>query len=177
MEIRKFGMNYGAVLGLILVLFALTFWVFGIKENESVIPAILNNIVVVGFLVYGISQYRDHYNNSFISYSQSLKLGTTIAFFSSVIVAFYSFIHISYLEPNMLSDVLHETEQAMLQANPEISDEQLDLTLSMTAKFMQPHWLMIMSVLGGTLMGFIYSLIISIFLKNNNPTDIFNENS
>ena len=77
----------------------------------------------------------------------------------------------------MLSDVLHETEQAMLQANPEISDEQLDLTLSMTAKFMQPHWLMIMSVLGGTLMGFIYSLIISIFLKNNNPTDIFNENS
>jgi len=172
METRKFGMNYGAVLGLILVLFALIFWLLGIKEKESILPSVLNNIIMVGFLVYGISQYRDNFNNSFISYSQSLKLGTTIAFFSSVIVAFYSFVHISYLEPNLLSDILHDTEQMMLQADPEISDEQLDLTLSMTAKFMQPHWLMLMSVLGGTLMGFVYSLIISFFLKNNNPSDI-----
>jgi len=67
---------------------------------------------------------------------------------------------------------LNITEQAMLEANPEISDQELDLALSMTTKFMQPHWMMIMSVLGGTFMGFLFSLIISIFVKKDNPNEI-----
>ena len=172
MDTRKFAMNYGAVLGLCLMLIALLFWALGVDEQQSVIPSILNNVVIIGFLVYAIMQYRDNVNNGFISYSASLKLGTTVAFFSSVIMAFYTFIYITYLNPDFLANILSMTEQAMLETNPEISDQELDLTLSMTTKFMQPHWMMIMSVLGGTFMGFLFSLIISIFLKKENPNEI-----
>ena len=172
MNTRKFTMNYGAVLGFCLILIALLYWILGIEEQESVIPSILNNIVIIGFLVYAIMQYRDTINNGFISYSESLKLGTTVAFFSSVIMAFYTFIYISYLNPEMLSNILNITEQAMLESNSEISDEELDLALEMTAKFTQPHWLMIMGVLSGTFMGFFYSVIVSFFLKNPNPDQI-----
>ena len=84
----------------------------------------------------------------------------------------WTFIYITYLNPDMLADIMNMTEQAMLEADPEISDEQLDLALSMTAKFMQPHWLMIMGMLGGTFMGFVYSAIISIFVKNTDPNKI-----
>ena len=172
MDTGKFAMNYGAVLGLFLMLIALLFWVLGVDEQQSVIPSILNNVVIIGFLVYAIMQYRDHVNNGFIAYSSSLKLGTTIAFFSSVIMAFYTFIYITYLNPEFLDNVLNMTEQTMLDANPEISDQELDLALSMTTKFMQPHWMMIMGVLGGTFMGFLFSLIISIFVKKENPNEI-----
>ena len=165
-------MNYGAVLGLCLILIALLFWALGIDEQQSVIPSILNNVVIIGFLVYAISYYRDNLNNGFISYGKSLKLGTSVAFFSSVIMALYTFIYITYLNPDMLANILNMTEQAMLEANPEISDQELDLALSITTKFMQPHWMMLMSVLGGTFMGFLYSLIISIFLKKENPNEI-----
>ena len=172
MDTRKFAMNYGTALGLCLMLIALLFWVLGVDEQQSVIPSILNNVVIIGFLVYAIMQYRDNVNNGFISYSTSLKLGTTVAFFSSVIMAFYTFIYITYLNPDMLANILNMTEQAMLEANPEISDQQLDLALSMTTKIMQPHWMMIMGVLGGTFMGFLFSLIISIFVKKDNPKEI-----
>ena len=172
MNTRKFAMNYGAVLGLSLVLIALLYWILGVEEQESVIPSILNNIIIIGFLVYAITQYRDSINNGFISYSESLKLGTTVAFFSSIIMALYTFIYISYLNPEMLSNILNMTEQAMLESNPEISDKDLDLALEMTAKFTQPHWLMIMGVLSGTFMGFFYSAIVSFFLKNPNPDQI-----
>ena len=60
-------------------------------------------------------------------------------------------------------------EQVLLEANPEISDEMLDLQLEMAARFMQPHWMMIMGVLGGTFMAFLFSLIISIFVKKEDP--------
>ena len=170
MDTKKFAMNYGAVLGLCLVAFAIIMWSVGADDKQSVIPALLNNGITIGFIAYAIIQYRDINNNGFISYAESLKLGTSVAFFSSIILAFYQFIHISYLDPNALSEIMKITEQAMLESNPEISDEDLDMALEMTSKFMQPHWMMIMGMLGGTFMGFLYSLIISIFVKKEDPT-------
>ena len=180
MDTRKFAMNYGAVLGLFLVAIAVIMWSVGVDDIaeklaksgrlQSLLPALLNNGITIAFIAYAIIQYRDINNNGFITYAESLKLGTTVAFFSSIILAFYQFIYISYLDPNALSEIMKITEQAMLESNPEISDEELDMALQMTGKFMQPHWMMIMGMLGGTFMGFLYSLIISIFVKKEDPT-------
>jgi len=159
-------MNYGAVLGLLLACMALFLWFLGFDEQQSVIPSLLNNLLIIGFIIYAISFYRDNVNDGFISYSQSLKLGTTIAFFSSVIMAFYSFIYITYLNTDMLTEILKMTEQTVLQSDPDISEKDLNLALEMTSRLTQPHWLMIMGVLSGTIMGFFYSAIISFFVKN-----------
>ena len=160
MDTKKFAMNYGAVLGLCLVAIAIIMWSVGADDKQSVIPALLNNGITIAFIAYAIIQYRDINNNGFITYAESLKLGTTVAFFSSIILSFYQFIYISYLDPNALSEIMKITEQAMLESNPEISDEELDMALQMTAKFMQPHWMMIMGVLGGTFMGFVWSIFL-----------------
>jgi len=168
-------MNYGAVLGLFLVAIAVIMWSVGADDKQSVIPALLNNGITIAFIAYAIIQYRDINNNGFITYAESLKLGTTVAFFSSIILAFYQFIYISYLDPNSLSEIMKITEQAMLESNPEISDEELDMALQMTSKFMQPHWMMIMGMLGGTFMGFLYSLIISFFTKKYKVSDLDQE--
>jgi hypothetical protein len=162
-------MHYGAILGLSLALIALFMWVLAFDDKESVIPSALNNLVTIGFLFYIIGYYRDHINDGFISYSESLKLGTSVAFFSSVIMAFYTLIYITYLSPDMLNDMINITEQTILQSNPDISEKELDLALEMTAKLTQPHWLMIMGVLSGTFMGFFYSAILSFFIKRSDP--------
>ena len=172
MNSRKFAMNYGAVLGLCLVAIAAVMWSFGIDKNGSLVPSILNNGLIITGITYTIIQFRDTENNGFISYSNSLKLGTSVAFFSSVILAFYTFIFINYISPNTLNEILVQAEQAILESNPEISDDELDLALKMTNKFVQPHWMLILGVLGGTFMGFIYSLMISIFVKKDNPNEI-----
>jgi len=169
MDTKKFAMNYGAVLGLCLVAIAVIMWVVGADDKQSIIPGLLNNVLTIAFIAYAIIQYRDINNNGFISYASSLKLGTTIAFFSSIILAFYSVIHISYIDTEALSEILKLTEQTMLEAQPEISEEELDSALQMVSKFMQPHWMMILGMLGGTFMGFLYSLIISIFVKKEDP--------
>ena len=171
MDTKKFAMNYGAFLGIILVLLAVLIYVFGIEE-ESVIPVWLNNGAIILFITYAIFQYKNIYQNGFISYSTSLKLGTTVAFFASVILAFYNFIFITYINPDFLAESLATAEQAILNSNPEISEEELELFLDMTNKLMQPHWLMMMGMLSGTFMGFIYSAIISLFTKNPDPNKI-----
>ena len=104
---RKFEMNYGGFLGLVLVLLSLLFWVAGVDEQESMIPSLLNNGVIIMFLFYAITQYRDIENDGLISYGKGVKIGTTIAFFSSVIMAFYTFIYISYLMSHTLTIVIN----------------------------------------------------------------------
>jgi len=165
-------MNYGAVLGLCLVAIASVMWSFGVDKSGSMLPTILNNGLIIAGITYTIIVFRDTENSGFISYSDSLKLGTSVAFFSSVILAFYTFIFINYIEPNTLNEILQQAEQAILESKPEISDEELDLALEMTDKFIQPHWMLILGILSGTFMGFIYSLIISIFVKKDNPNEI-----
>ena len=165
MDTRKFAMNYGAVLGILLVLVSYFSYIFGIDEKDSMIPSILNNGLTIGFIAYAVTKYRDIFNNGYISFSSSLKLGTTVAFFSSVILAFYTFLFISYINTDALNDIISMTEQAMLESNPDVSDEELDLALEMTSRMMQPHWIMMMGILGGTFMGFLYSLAISFFVK------------
>ena len=61
-------------------------------------------ILLLFHLSFSIMQYRDNINNGYISYSHSLKLGTTVAFFSSVIMALYTFFYMTYLNPDMVAE-------------------------------------------------------------------------
>ena len=162
---RKFTMNYGAFLGLCLIAVAAIMWSLGVDKNGSFVPSILNNVLLIAGITYAITQFRDNENNGFLSYGESLKLGTSVAFYSYVILSFYTFIFMNYIEPEAINEILQQAEQSILESNPEISDEELDFALDVAGKFMKPHWMMISGILGGTFMGFLYSLIISIFTK------------
>jgi len=165
-------MNYGAYLGLGLVLISFTVYILGLEEQKSIIPSLLNNFLIIGAIAYSVIMYRDNFNNGFVSYSQSLKIGTSVVFFASVILAFYTYIFVTFINPEYLENIIKIAEQEILNSDPEISDEDLDLALSMTQKMLQPQWMSTLSVLGGTFMGFFYSLIISFFIKKDDPNFI-----
>ncbi len=167
MDRKKFAMNYGAVLGLALSLLGIIFWSMNINEQTSKVPSILNNALIIVFLALAIVKYRDEEMNGILTYKQCLKLGTTISFFSSAVMSIYTFIYITYLNPEIITNSLELTEQTLLQSDPEISDEMLEMQLQFAAKFMQPHWMMIMTLLGGTFMGFLYSSVLSVFTKKS----------
>ena len=59
--------------------------------------------------------------------------------------------------------------QENMEAQGTMSEEQLEMGLSWTRKMMQPLPLFIFGIIGSGIMGFIFSLIISVFLKRDNP--------
>jgi hypothetical protein len=169
MDTRKFAMHYGAYLGLGLIVISFTVYFLGLEEQRSMIPSLLNNFLIIGAITYSIIMYRDNFNNGLVSYSESLKIGTSVVFFASVLLAFYTYIFVTFINPEYLENIIKIAEQEILNSDPEISDEDLDLALSMTQKMLQPQWMATLSVLGGTFMGFFYSLIISFFVKKEDP--------
>ena len=168
MNTRKFGMIYGAYLGLALIVVSFLEYLFGLDEQKSTIISLLNNFLMIGAIFYAIISCRDKFNNGFISYQNSLKLGTSVAFFASVILAFYNFFFMTITNPDFAINYLYLVEQQTLNSKPEISDEELNLILKVTAKLLQPHWMATIFVLAGTFFGFFYSLIISFFVSKEN---------
>ena len=166
----KFGMNYGAFLGLILVSIALVMYSIGIGDKESYVPSLLNNITIIAFITYSIIQFKNINNDGLISYKESLKLGTTVAFFSSIIFSFYLYIHLTYINPELIIESIATAKRDMIAAKPEISDEEIEFGLEISRRISKPHWIMMIGVVSGTFMGFLYSLVISIFVKNENKT-------
>jgi hypothetical protein len=169
MDTRKFAMNYGAYLGLALVMISVIVYFLGLEEQKSIIPSLINNFLIIGSISYSVIIFRDNFNNGLISYSDSLRLGTSVVFFASVILAFYTYIFVTFINPEYLKNIINLAEQEILNSNPEISDDDLDLALSMTQKMLQPQWMATLSIIGGTFMGFFYSLIISFFVKKEDP--------
>ena len=169
MDTRKFAMNYGAYLGLALIVISFIVYILGLEEQKSVLISLLSYFIIFIGIGNSLIIYKNNYNDEFLSYSKYIKIGTTVAFFASVIVAFYQLIYVNFINTEFIENALKITEQEILNSDPEISDADLDMALSMTQKMLQPQWMITLSVLGGTFMGFFYSLIISFFVKKQDP--------
>lgn len=166
---RKFAMNYGAIMGLILVAFSIVLEQLGIDPMNAKWVNVINYLVYFAFIIYGTYTYREQISNGFISYSEALKLGTSIVFFATLISSFYLYIYAEFINPDMITEVLLKSEEQIYQQNPNISDEELEMALSMTEKFLTPTMMTLMGLLSGTFMGFLFSLLTSAFLKRNKP--------
>jgi len=162
-------MNYGAIMGLILVAFSIVLEQLGIDPINAKWVTIINYIVYFIFIIYGTYIYREQISNGFISYSIALKLGTSIVFFATIISSFYVYVYAEFINPDMIVDILLNNEEQIYEANPNISDEEMEVAISIIEKFSTPIMLSLIVLLQGTLIGFVFSLLTSAFLKRNKP--------
>ena len=54
MDTRKFAMNYGAYLGLALVMISVIVYFLGLEEQKSIIPSLINNFLIIGSISYSV---------------------------------------------------------------------------------------------------------------------------
>ena len=159
----KIAMTYGGMLGMAAVIVNLLFYMAGM--TRSTITAVAGYAVILGFIIYGCIQYRDRYLGGHISYGKALGTGVMIALFSSLIVALYTYVLTYQIDPGLLEQSRAEAQQKMLESNPNLTDPHLEQGMKIANIFMSPGVIMVMVVIGHVLIGFIFSLITSIFIK------------
>ena len=143
---------------------------------------LINLALVLLIMFLFIKRYRDLELGGYISFSQSLRYGVSISFFASTLVALYTIVSIEYINPDIVDDTVKDRIELMKKDHKEYKSEEDDLVVqndrestdsdskiieeeSRIRKFFQPHWVLILSILSVTFYGFIYSLIISLFVK------------
>ncbi len=167
----KVAMNFGALSALASIAVFLLFYFIGI-DIKSKLPQYIGYLILILFIIIGIKSYRDNDLGGHISYGKALGTGTLIAICGGIISAVFTIIFFTYIAPDMAQKIMDAAQQQM--ADKGMSEEQIQMAMTYTAKFMSPGWLFLFSLLGSALMGLIFSLFISIFMKKEqNP---FNTN-
>jgi len=164
----KVALNYGALYGLAAIVVSLLFY-FMKTDIQSKLPQYTSWVIQIAFIVMGIKSYRDEDLGGYIGYGKSVGTGILISIFGGIIVALFSIVFFVYIAPEMKQMILDAAQQKMGEQGG-MTGEQMEVAMEWTAKMMSPGFLFFFAILGSTIMGLIFSLIISIFMKrDSNP--------
>lgn len=127
--------------------------------------------MVIPFLAftYVIYAYRTESCDNIISYSQALGYGSIVALLFAIVIPAFNYIHTHYISPDLLGQIQAFTEEKMMEKG--LTDFQIEAGMEAQEKFKTFGWSMIFGVPVTFVLGFVYSLIASAFLKkeSNNP--------
>ncbi len=165
---NQFILFQGAILGLLQVLLLIILY-----KTDRLMDSGLSSlswVIYIVFIYWSAVQFRNKFNNGFITYGKSFVYGVKISGLSGIIIGFFFLVLIKVIEPDFANKMIVEAEEAYLQMG--FSEKQVEEMGSSIAMVSNVWVLMISNILNGLLFGTIFSLIISFFVKKSgNPFD------
>jgi hypothetical protein len=155
----KNAMNWGAVLGLSLVVFSILLFIIG--KSESALT-ILTYLIIVGVIVFALIKKRQH-DGGYLSFGQGVSFSVKLSFFAGLIVAFYTYVNLSFIDTEQIGRLLVKLEDALYdQGAP---NDQIDMMMGMYERMFTPPLLSIAALIGQVFWGLIFGLVASLILK------------
>lgn len=161
---KQVMINYGLLLGLITVLMNVILFAMGKIYEPHWSVGVIGFIITVVILVLGIKKVKD-LNGGFLKLGEAIKIGLGIALISGIIAVIYNLIFTNFIEPEYFVRMAEMQQQKMLEAYPNMSDEQLDAAMEMTKKMSGPFLAAALALIGSLFIGFIISLIAGLIMK------------
>ncbi len=159
----KFALNYGLVLGLIMILINVAMYATGMIIEGKQWPIFMYYIIFPVFIIYTISQYKK-YNASMLTLSDALKVGVATAVISAIVASLYSILLNYVIDPDLMGKAM-EAAREKLYENPKMTEEMIDKSIEVMEKFSNPligsaFWIGMSAIFG-----LIYSLIGGLVMK------------
>lgn len=172
----KSGIVLGVFFGIIMILEFVIMYTIGMKSlvNTSfgLIVNILNYLILPFLFIFiGCSNYKNKLNGGFISFSECLKIGVSIAFIAALVYSVFS-IFFNFIFPEFIDELISISKDAMLKQNPNMTNAEIESGVEMIEKFMNPFIVFPVTLVMYSFIGLIYSLIVGAFLKKENPQSL-----
>ncbi len=164
--VYKPAFTYGLLTAIGLIMLTFIIYLTGMISNQYI--NYLSYFIIIAGIVLGTKAFRDEFRGGFLSYGNALGFGTLTILFAAIIAGVFSFVFYSYLAPDALAQLKVAAEVRILETNPNVSDQELDLAL----RFVSPTLMLFTSIISYTFVGFLLSLVTSAFLKKQDPLDI-----
>lgn len=162
----------GILFGVIMVLEFVISYVLNIDPISNPMAGTLMNVgnylvFPVLFIFLACNNYKKSHSG-YISFSQCLKTGVMVCLIASLIFGIFNGIFMT-LFPEFAEEILRKTRSVMIEKSPQMTQEQVDMAIGMTRKFMNPLFSTPITVLMYCFIGLIYSLIIGAIVKKDPP--------
>ena len=158
----KVTLTNGAILGLALIIYSVILYVMDLSLNKYM--GWVSYLIIIGFLIYATKSYRDNNLNGNISYGKALGFATLVVLFAAILQAIYTYLYITVIDTEFVNKLIAMTEERMIEQGT-MSDDQIEMAISMQKKMMKPVLMSIMGLVSTMFFGFIIALITSAFIK------------
>ncbi|MFT5890313.1 MAG: hypothetical protein ACI9Y7_000403 [Dokdonia sp.] len=165
---KKIMINYGLLLGVISILLNVVMYVTNTHIQPHWSIQLFGFFIFIAIIVIAHKAYKKD-NEGFMKLGEALKIGLGIALISAIIGIIYTYILINFLEPTYFDQLMSIQQDALIESNPNMTQEQLDQTMEITKKFSGTGVIITFQIIGGLFFGFIISLISGLILKKDNP--------
>ncbi len=159
----KFALNYGLILGLIMIVIAIGMYASGIMLEGKQWPVYLYYVIFPAFIIYAVSQYKKA-NGNLLSLGDALKAGVATAVISGLVYAIYNLLFNYVIDPEFTAKMMEVTREKLYE-NPKMTEEMIDTTMEYAEKFSNPILGSAFWIALSALFGLIYSLIAGLIMK------------
>ena len=160
--------NYGLLLGILSIALGVIMYVTNSHLKPNIAFSVISFLITVVVIVLGIKAFKKA-NSSFLSLSQSLKIGLGIALIAGILGAIWQLLLVTVIEPDFLTQMADMQRQTMTESFPNMTESQLNDAMAMNEKFSSPWIMMAMAIIGSLFFGFIISLVAGLIMKKKNP--------
>lgn len=163
----KANLTNGLILALAGIVFSLILYFLDLSLNKTV--GYINIPIQLILLYFLLKSYRDNFMHGQITYGQSVGAGVIIFCYYAIIMAIFSYILFTIIDPGLVSKQIAIAEEGM-RAKGNLTETQIDAGMKFTEKIMKPALMSIFGIFLNMIWGTVLSLIISIFIKKEgNP--------
>ncbi|MEM1135643.1 MAG: DUF4199 domain-containing protein [Bacteroidota bacterium] len=164
-SVKSIGIKYGIILGLFNIGYSLLLQLTGLAGEQSL--GYLSFAFMIIILVFAYREFKG-YNDGFMKLGQGISLGMLIVVISSVFSSIFTYLYLKLVDDSMIQMIADVTREEMMK-NPNLSDEQIEQALAMTANFTTPEMILVFGIIGGLFFGFLISLVMSLIFRKENP--------
>ncbi len=170
-NVWKNALNWGLIVGIVLIIYSILMYFLDLSLEKWV--SWVSYVLLIGGIIYSTIQYRDTVLGGSITYTQALGFGVIVSLYASVLSGIYSYVFFTFIDPDFIEKIVEMTQQQMLDQG--LTEDQVEQAMEMQKGFMKPWVMVLISIPALTFMGFIFSLITSIFLKKEGVNDVFDD--
>jgi hypothetical protein len=161
--VGKFAMNYGVILGVVMIVIGVISYVTGMALEGKQWPQWLYYIIFPVLIFYAISQFKKQ-NANVLSLGQAIKIGLVIGAISAVVYIIYGLIFNYIIDPEFMGQMKEVARDKMLEA-PNATPELVDQQMKVVEMFMNPLIGSALWIGLSLFFGLIYSLIGGLVMK------------
>jgi len=167
-SVKKIALNFGLLLALLSIVLQVIAYVTDTHIDRPWWLNVTGILISVGVIVYGLKAFKND-NGGFMSLGEALKAGLAISLIAGIIGAIFNYIFITVIEPDFVAQTMEYTREQMIAQNPNMTEEQMEMGLSISEKMMTPWIMSAMAIIVTLFFGFIISLIAGLIMKQNRP--------
>ena len=161
---KSLMLNYGILMGVSTIVISVLNYAFGNTYEPHWSINVVSALAIIAIIVLGIKKLKE-VQNGFLSVGDAIKTGLGVTVIGALISMVYMYLFTKFIEPEFITNIVELNRTKTLEAAPQITDEQLEMSSNMTRDYFYAFTFGVI-VIFNLFIGFLTGLVAGLVMKN-----------